>query len=123
MKIKILSIFSIVVLLIMILSFSDTLQLAEGSAEEATVEYIPEVYVDPIHPDDVIDEEFDYDDSLAEVRELIASFDGDGSVNFNLETGEMTIEEKVSSETESLPNSTGKDGVTSEESAYLPNVN
>ena len=71
---------------------SEKLITRNGSSSE----YVPEVYVDPVEPGDDIDETFVLEDQLKEIREKIEAFDGDGSVNFNLETGEITIEERIS---------------------------
>lgn len=122
MKVKIISFFLIIVLLVTILSYSEDLQSANGSTEEVAIEYIPEVYVDSAEAGDDIHNEFDYDASLVEVRGIIESFEGDGSVNFNLETGEISIEEKVSQEAKPS-NTVSEDGIKTEIPPYVPGLN
>lgn len=76
--------------------------------------YVPEVYVDPIELGDDVDETFVLEESLKEIREKIEAFDGDGSVNFNLETGEITFEERISGSSSQDDFTSITEGVTKE---------
>lgn len=79
--------------------------------------YVPEVYVDPIELGDDVDETFVLEESLKEIREKIEAFDGDGSGNFNLETGEITIEERISGSSSQNDFTSTTEGVIKETSS------